>query len=148
MLSQFIKPKSKNMKKILFVVAIAGFMIACKSKKDEKKPEETTTTTEPTTTEPTTTTTTSTGVPTFSDPDVAAYVKSYEDYIAAYKKAVESKDMGKLGELGTMGQDLATKGTAAAQKLAGNPEDAKKLADYMTAKSAEVMELTKKLTGQ
>ncbi|HRA12461.1 MAG TPA: hypothetical protein PKX31_12355, partial [Chitinophagaceae bacterium] len=88
------------------------------------------------------------GVPTFSDPDVSAYVKSYEDYIASYKAAVESKDMTKMADLGKMGQDLATKGTAAAQKLATSPEDAKKLADYMTAKATEIMELSKKLTGQ
>ena len=56
--------------------------------------------------------------------------------------------MTKMAELGTMGQDLATKATAATQKLVSNPEDAKKLADYMTAKAAEIMELSKKLTGQ
>ncbi len=134
------------MKKLLLVVAVAGLMTSCKDKKDEAKTEETTTTTEPTTTTPTETT--STGVPTFSDPDVTAYVKSYEDYVAAYRKAAESKDMTKLTELGTLGQDLATKSTAIAQKLATSPEDAKKLADYMTAKANEIMELTKKMTGQ
>ncbi len=136
------------MKKFLAVLALVGIMSSCKDKKNEEpktEPTETPTTTEPTTTEPTTTTTD--GVPTFSDPDVTAYVKSYEDYIAAYKAAVEKKDMSKMADLGKMGTDLATKGTAAAQKLAGNPEDAKKLADYMTAKANEVMELSKKLTG-
>ena len=138
------------MKKFLFVVAIAGIMTSCKDKKDEKKAEESTTTmpTEPTTTAPTEPTTVSTGVPTFSDPDVTAYVKAYEDYIAVYKKAVEGKDMSKMMDLSKMGQDLATKGMAASQKLAVNPEDAKKLADYMTARSAEIVALSKKLTGQ
>jgi hypothetical protein len=140
------------MKKFLFVVAIAGIMTSCKDKKDEKKAEEPTITapTEPTTTEPTTTvpTTTSEGVPTFSDADVTAYVKAYEDYIAVYKKAVEGKDMSKMMDLSKMGQDLATKGMAASQKLSANPEDAKKLADYMTARSAEIVALSKKLTGQ
>ena len=56
--------------------------------------------------------------------------------------------MSKMADLGTMGQDLATKGTAAAQKVAANPEEAEKLTTYMTAKANEVVELTKKLTGQ
>jgi hypothetical protein len=139
------------MKKLFAVLALVGVMTSCKDKKDEKKPEEPTTTTPtdapPTPTDATTPAATS-GVPTFKDADVTAYVQSYEDYIAAYKKAVEGKDMGKMAELGKMGQDLATKGTAAAQKLATSPDDAKKLADYMMAKSAEIMELSKKLTGQ
>ncbi len=137
------------MKKLFAVLALVGVMTSCKDKKDEKKPEEPTTT--PTDAAPTTDATTpaaTSGVPTFKDADVTAYVQSYEDYIAAYKKAVEGKDMGKMAELGKMGQDLATKGTAAAQKLATSPDDAKKLADYMMAKSAEIMELSKKLTGQ
>lgn len=140
------------MKKVLLVVAIAGFMISCKDKKEEKKAEETTTTTPPTTTEPTTTEPSkmeaSSGVPTFSEADVNAYVAAYEEYVNTYKKAVEGKDMGKMVELSKMGQDLVAKGTAAAQKLAAHPEDAKKLADYMTARSAEIIELSKKLTGQ
>ena len=137
------------MKKLFAVLALVGVMTSCEDKKkDEAKPEETTTTTTTTTTTEATTTDASTGVPTFNDADVTAYVKSYEDYIAAYKKAVEGKDMTKMADLAKMGQDLAAKATAATQKLAANPEDAKKLADYMTAKAAEVMELSKKLTGQ
>jgi hypothetical protein len=134
------------MKKFLPVLALLVLFTACKGK-EEKKPAEPTTTT-PTTTEPATTTPTSTGVPTFSDPDVTAYVTAYEEYIANYKKVVESKDMSKMGDLAKTAQDLAAKATAATQKLASSPDDAKKLADYMTAKSAEVVELSKKLTGQ
>jgi hypothetical protein len=137
------------MKKFLALLAISSVMISCGGKKDEKKEEKKEdTATAPVVTDPNPPATDNTGVPTFNDADVTAYVKAYEDYIAVYKKAVEGKDMAKMAELGKMGQDLAAKGTAAAQKLASNPEDAKKLADYMTAKSAEVMELTKKLTGQ
>ncbi len=137
------------MKKLLVVFALTGLLISCKDKKkDEPKPTEPTTTT-PTEPSPTPTPApTTSGVPTFSDADVTAYVQAYEEYIATYKKAVESKDMSKMAELGTKGQDLAAKGAAASQKLATTPEEAKKLADYMTAKSAEVMELSKKLTGQ
>lgn len=132
------------MKKLFAVLAIVGVMTSCKDKKAETPVE---TPTETPTVTPETPTVTD-GVPTFSDPDVSAYVKSYEDYIASYKAAVESKDMTKMADLGKMGQDLATKGTAAAQKLATSPDDAKKLADYMTAKATEIMELSKKLTGQ
>jgi hypothetical protein len=139
------------MKKLFAVLALVGVMTSCKDKKKEdKKPE---VITAPTSDEPTHSDSPITekplpGVPSFNDADVTAYVKSYEDYIAAYKKAVESKDMSKMVDLAKMGQDLATKGTTAAQKLATSPEDAKKLTDYMTAKSAEIMELSKKLTGQ
>jgi len=137
------------MKKFLLVVAVAGIMTSCKDKKKTEEPTPTTPTTEqpttPTTSEPAPSTG---GVPTFSDADVTAYVKAYEEYVAVYRKAVEGKDMSKMMELSKMGQDLASKGMAASQKLASNPEDAKKLADYMTAKSAEIVELSKKLTGQ
>lgn len=133
------------MKKLFAVVALAGFMAACNNeKKDETKSEDPTTTT-PTTTEPTAT---AEGVPSFDNPEVAAYVKSYEDYIAMLKQAVEGKDMSKMADLSKMGTDLSMKGTAAAQQLTANPADAKKLADYMSARGTEVMELMKKLTGQ
>lgn len=136
------------MKKFLAVLALVGVLASCKDKKKADTPPATDDTATVKTTDPVTPPVETTGVPTFNDADVTAYVKAYEDYIAVYRKAAESKDMSKMAELGTLGQDLATKGTAAAQKLASNPEDAKKLADYMTAKSAEIMELTKKLTGQ
>ncbi len=134
------------MKKLFAVLAIVAVMTSCKDKKAEDAKTDTTEIKmdEPRMDEPAMTN----GVPTFNDPDVTAYVKAYEEYIAAYKAAVEKKDMTKMADLGTMGQDLAMKGSAASQKLAANPEDAKKLADYMTAKANEVMELSKKLTGQ
>jgi hypothetical protein len=141
------------MKKFLAVFALAGVMVSCNNKKSEEKKTDadtTVVTTNPPVDNPPVDNppVTTSGVPTFADADVNAYVQSYEDYIATYRKAAETKDMSKLAELGTKGQDLATKGTAAAQKLANNPEDAKKLADYMNAKAAELQELTKKLTGQ
>lgn len=140
------------MKKLLFVVAIAGIMTSCKDKKDEKKAEETTTTTptttEPTTTEPTTTTPATGGVPSFKDADVQAYAQAYADYADTYKKAAESKDMSKFADLSKMGQDLAMKSAAMSQKLATTPEEAKKLTDFIVAKSNEIAEYTKKLTGQ
>lgn len=137
------------MKKLFAILAIAAVMTSCKGKKDDKKVEDSTTNT-PTTTDVTTTPTDLApgDVPTFSDPDVTAYVKAYEDYISVYRKAAEGKDLSKFAELGKMGQDLSSKGIAASQKLANNPSDAKKLADYMTARSQELITLSKKLSGQ
>ena len=137
------------MKKILLVIAVAGIMTSCK---DKKKTEETvttpTTTEQPTTTEPTTTAPTTTGgVPSFKDADVQAYAQAYADYADAYKKAADSKDMSQFAELGKMGQDLATKATAMSQKLVASPEEAKKLSDFILAKTSEITEYTKKLTG-
>ncbi|MGY3793000.1 hypothetical protein [uncultured Aquimarina sp.] len=87
--------------------------------------------------------TSSDGVPSFSDQKVQEYVDSYEAYIEEYKKAVESKDMTAFASLGQKGQELGTK----AQEVMGNlsGDDVKKLNDYMTAKSAELQELSKKL---
>ena len=130
------------------MLAIAGILTSCGGKKDEKKEDvkmDTATVTTPPTDNPPTTTT---GVPTFADADVNAFVKAYEDYVAAYKAAAESKDMTKFAELGKQGQDLAAKSTAAMQKIAANPEENKKLTDYLTAKAAEIMEYSKKFTGQ
>ena len=142
------------MKKIFAVLALVGVMTSCKDKKKEEvKVEPTTTTpttTEPTTTttEPTTTTPTTGGVPSFKDADVQAYAQAYADYVDAYKKAAESKDMAKFSELGKMGQDLGAKTTAMTQKLQSNPEEAKKLSDFLMAKAAEISEYSKKLMGQ
>lgn len=87
--------------------------------------------------------TSSDGVPSFSDQKVQEYVDSYEAYIEEYKKVVESKDMTAFASLGQKGQELGTK----AQEVMGNlsGDDVKKLNDYMTAKSAELQELSKKL---
>ena len=137
------------MKKLFAVLAIVGVMTSCKDKKAEDpktEPTETPTTTEPTTTEPTKTA--DAGIPTFADADVQAYANSYAELAEAYKKAAESKDMAKFTELIKMGQDLAAKTAAMTQKLATSPEEAKKLSDYLMAKSNEIVEATKKITGQ
>ena len=141
------------MKKFLAVFALAGVMVSCNNKKSEEKKTDadtTVVTTNPPADNPPADNppVTNSGVPTFADADVNAFVKAYEDYVAAYKAAAESKDMTKFAQLGTQGQDLATKATAASQKLAASPEEAKKLSDYLTAKAAEITEYSKKLTGQ
>lgn len=139
------------MKKFLAVLAVAGVMVSCNNKKDDKKDEKKDGDTTVVVTPPADNTTPpadNAGVPSFADADVNAFVKAYEDYVAAYKAAAETKDMAKFAELGKQGQDLATKSTAASQKLATSPEEAKKLADYLTAKANEILEYSKKFTGQ
>ncbi|WP_282089965.1 hypothetical protein [Aquimarina algiphila] len=86
------------------------------------------------------------GVPNFSDPDVQAYVNKYEEYMAAYKKAAESKDMTAFSALATQGQELG----AAAQDIAGklSGEDAEKWTAYMTAASEKMAAYAKAMTQQ
>jgi hypothetical protein len=139
------------MKKLLSLVALVGIMASCNNKKDEKKEDVktdtavTTTTTDPA---PPSDVTPAGDVPKFADADVQAYADAYAAYAEAYKKAAESKDMTKFQDLTKQGQDLAAKATAMSQKLSTSPEEAKKLSDFIMAKSNEIMEYTKKLTGQ
>ena len=125
------------MKKLFFVVAIAGFMTSCKDKKDEKKMEESTTTT-PKMDEPKMETTTSTsGVPTFSDPEVQKFANDYAAFIANYKAGM--KDPSKMADLTKNMQEWTTKSQSIAMKLAQTPDEAKKWAEWATALSKELM---------
>ncbi|MEO5945923.1 MAG: hypothetical protein ABIP79_03845 [Chitinophagaceae bacterium] len=138
------------MKKLFVVLAIAGVMTSCEDKKAEDVKTDTTETKmdEPKMDEPKMDEPKTNGVPTFSDADVQAYANSYADLAEAYKKAAETKDMSKFADLSKMGQDLATKAAAMSQKLATTPDEAKKLSDFIMLKSNEIMEASKKITGQ
>ncbi len=83
-------------------------------------------------------------VPNFDNEQVQDYVNAYDAYMDEYKKAAESKDMTALGSLGQKGQELGQK----AQEVMGNlsGDDIQKFNDYMQKKSAELQELTKKMT--
>jgi hypothetical protein len=139
--SHILKPKTKKIKKLFAILAIAGVMVACNNKKkDEKKPEgdSTATTTTTTTTGPeTTTTTTSAGTPTFSDPTVQKFVDDYTAFIVQYKEGM--KDLAKLAELSKSMQEWSTKGTDVGMKLATNPEDLQKWTAWWQAISKELM---------
>ena len=128
------------MKKVLLVVAIAGFMTSCKDKKDEKKAEETTTTT-PTTTEPATpeptTTVAATGVPSFSDPEVQKFANDYGAFIAEYKAGM--KDPAKLMALSKNMQEWTSKSQNIGMKLAATPDEAQKWAEWVMAISKDLM---------
>ncbi len=132
------------MKKLFAVLALVGVMTSCKSKKkDEKKPEETTTTTTTTTdvTTPPTTTTATTGVPTFSDPEVQKFANEYGAFMAEYKNGM--KDPSKLVELGKSMQEWSTKAQSIGMKLATTPDEAKKWADWALALTKDMMPSTK-----
>ncbi|MGI9552214.1 MAG: hypothetical protein ACR2MT_13520 [Aurantibacter sp.] len=83
-------------------------------------------------------------VPSFGNSAVQDYVNSYETYLDQYAKAVETKDIGALSDLGPKGQELAIK----AQEISGNMsvEDAQKFTHYMTEKAKMIQELTLKMS--
>ena len=82
-------------------------------------------------------------VPSFSNSTVQDYVNSYEEYLDEYAKAVDSKDIEALSDLGPKGQELALK----AQEISGNMsvEDAQKFTHYMAEKAKTIQELTLKI---
>ncbi len=131
------------MKKVFAVLALVGVMVACNNKKKEdKKPEgkdttaTTTTTDNTTTTTDNTTTTNTSGVPTFSDPEVQKFANDYAAFVNEYKAGL--KDPAKLMELTKSMQDWASRASSIGMKLANNPEEAKKWADWTTAISKEL----------
>lgn len=131
------------MKKLFAVLALVAVMTSCKDKKkDEKKPDATTTTTtadpNATTTTTTTTTTSSSGVPTFADAEVQQYVNDYTTFVNSIVDAYKSKDLAKAGELAGKMSDWSSRSMAVSQKLAANPDEAKKFSDYVTKLSAEM----------
>lgn len=82
-------------------------------------------------------------VPSFGNPAVQDYVDSYEAYLEEYSKAVETKDINALSNLGPKGKELAVK----AQEISGNMsvEDAQKFTHYMTEKAKLIQDLTSKI---
>ncbi len=86
------------------------------------------------------------GVPSFDNKKVQDYVNKYEEYMAAYKKAAESKDMTAFAALGKQGSALGTAAQGIAGELSG--DDVKKWSDYMTASSNKMAEYAKAMTQQ
>lgn len=128
------------MKKFLAVLTLVAVMTSCKSKKsDEKKPEETTTAPTDGTTTPTDATTTpaTSGVPTFSDPEVQKFANDYAAFMAQYKAGMS--DPSKLAELSKSMQDWSTRSTEIGMKLATKPEEAKAWAEWVLAFTKDMM---------
>lgn len=141
------KPKTFKMKKLLPVVALLVLFSACKGKKDEKKPEETTppANTEQTTTPPPSTETTppaTSGVPTFSDPDVQKFANEYGAFMAEYKNGM--KDPAKMADLAKNLQEWSKKATEIGTKLASKPDEAQKWAAWVMELSKSMMPSTPK----
>jgi hypothetical protein len=125
--SKFFNPKTTKMKKVLFVLAVAGVMASCGDKKKSDKPAEVK---DSITT--TTTTTTPPGVPAFADAEVQAFVNDYTVFVQSYLDACKAKDMAKAQELSMKMNDWSSRSMAIGNKLAGNPDETKKFNDYMS----------------
>ncbi len=129
---QFIKPKTNNMKKVFAILALAGVMASCNNKKKEETKSADDTTIVKDNMGDQTTTTNIEGVPTFSDPEIQQYVNDLTAFVNTYIGAIKGKDMAKAAELAPKWTDWSTRSVGISQKLAANPEDAKKWADYWT----------------
>jgi hypothetical protein len=131
------------MKKFLAMLAIAGVMTSCNSKKEEKTEDvktgdtATTTVTPPPTTDPAPTTG---DVPKFADAEVQKYVDDYTAYVKSVVDAYNSKDMTKAQELTAKATEWSTRSTSVGQKLATNPDEAKKFSDYMMKLSKDMQD--------
>ena len=126
--------KSTNMKKLFAILALAGVMVSCNNKKKEEKKTEgdTTVIKDNTTNNMDDKTVTAGDIPTFSDPEVQKYVNDYTEFVTLYVNAYTTKDVSKIQEYSTKAMDWASRTMSVSQKLANNPEDAKKFSDYMT----------------
>src|SRR5690242_8552107 len=123
------------MKRVLLVLAVAGVMVSCGSKKKADKgtttDTATTTTTDKMGDQTSTSTATTSGVPTFADAEVQKYVNDYTAFVTSYVDAYKAKDMTKVQELATKMQDWSSRSISVSQKLAANPEEARKFSDYI-----------------
>jgi PBP1b-binding outer membrane lipoprotein LpoB len=139
----------KLIKGLLAIALVSLIAVSCKEAKEEKVEDSKATTEEVATDDKTDVATTeesTSDTPSFDNADVQAYVDSYESYIEEYAKVAESKDMSKMADLGNKGAELGKKAQDAMKNLTG--DDAKKLTEYMTAKSKEIQALTAKMTAK
>lgn len=127
------------MKKLLFAIAVTGFLVACNNNKEgEKKVDDSSTTTstdqtdnpsEPTTNEPTGDSPVA-GLPAFSDPEVQKFANEYAAFISEYKKVLADPTSPKTAEFAMQWAQWASKSMSVSMKLASNPEEAKKFSEW------------------
>jgi hypothetical protein len=83
-------------------------------------------------------------LPSFSDPDVNAFIKTYaqfvDDYVTALK-AAKTGDNSKLADVQTKAGALQTQATQAAGKL--KPDESDKFQKFVAACSQKIVEATK-----
>jgi hypothetical protein len=124
------------MKKLLPVVALLCFMVACKSKKkEEAKPDTITTTTT------TTTPIDYSWVPKFADPEVQKYVDGYTAFMMTYDYTLT--DSAKAAEQANKEKDWNTGAMPILQKLGSNSEELKKWQDWTIELGKRKMPATK-----
>ena len=134
------------MKKFMLMLALTGSLLSCNNKKSDEKAagnDAMGTTMENKTEEPKETTTQTDGVPSFSDPEVQKFANDYFAFLQEYKAAL--KDPSKAAEMATNMTEWSTKAGEISLKLASNPEDAKKWADWALVVSKEFTDAAKEL---
>ena len=134
------------MKKVILLLAVTGTLLSCNNKKSEGKEagkDTTTTTTEIKTEEEKESVTQTDGVPSFSDPEVQKFANEYYSFLQVYKTAL--KDPSKATEMTKDMMEWSTKASEISLKLASNPEDAKKWADWAMVVSQEFADAAKEL---
>ena len=134
------------MKRFFAMLALMGILISCNNKKTEEKTsvkDTTITNTKTKTDDKTAVTTNTNGVPNFSDPDVQKFANDYYAFLQEYKTAL--KDPSKAMEMTKNMQEWSGKSTEISMKLAANPAEAKKWADWATVVSQEFADAAKAL---
>lgn len=133
------------MKKFLSVLALSGLLVACNNeKKEEKKIEESNTTT-PVKADPAATDNVSSSnpdVPTFSDPEVQKFANDYATFIKEYRAGI--KDPARMKTLTDNMQQWSTRGQSIGMKLANNPAEAQKWAQWWLAVTKDLYPSTSK----
>ena len=134
------------MKKLILLITITGSLLSCNNKKTADKAagnDTTGTTMENKTDEKKETATQTNGVPNFSDPEVQKFANDYYAFLQEYKTAL--KDPSKATEMANNMTEWSTRAGEISLKLASNPEDAKKWADWSMVVSQEFADATKEL---
>jgi hypothetical protein len=136
------------MKKVFAFLVLAGLLTACnnKAKTTEEKKDSVTNTntvTPPADNNTATTPPASSDIPSFTDPDVQKWVNDYTTYVTTYVAAYTSKDPVKIAAVSSQVQQWGQQTAGVLTKLAGKPDEAKKLNDYLQALANRMNEAVK-----
>ena len=114
------------MKKVLLSLLLFGVLFSC-GKKEENS-------TENTAKSGAVSTESKSSTPKFKDPDVQKLAEAYAELLKEYDNMTPEK----AGDLSQKFQELSSKSQEITQKLASDPKEAEKFANYMTEISAEI----------
>lgn len=112
-----------NMKKVLLSLLLLGVMFSCGKKEESKTENSGTVSTE---SESSTTK--------FKDPDVQKLADAYAELLKEYDNMTPEKAV----ELSQKFQELSSKSSEATQKLASDPKEAEKFANYIAEVGKEI----------